>query len=66
MNQSAYVLRENTGTTGVLATAQAKRLRDKADVTELIFRRKLPRELVVAAPVRGAYVEVWDALQAEG
>ncbi len=42
-----------------------KRLRDKADVTELILRRKLPRSLAVAAPVRAVYKELWDALQAE-
>ena len=43
----------------------AKRLRDKADVTELILRRKLPHDLAVAAPVRNAYLELWDSLQAE-
>lgn len=44
----------------------AKRLRDKADVTELILRRKLPRDLAVAAPIRRLYQETWDALRAEG
>jgi hypothetical protein len=47
------------------ANSPAKRLRDKADVTELILRRKLPRDLVVAASVRDIYHETWDALQAE-
>lgn len=43
----------------------AKRLRDKADVTELILRRKLPRDLAVNPAVGALYVETWDALQAE-
>lgn len=43
----------------------AKRLRDKADVTELILRRKLPRELGVNSAVNKLYLETWDALQAE-
>ena len=47
------------------ANSPAKRLRDKADVTELILRRRLPRNLAVAAPVRTVYFETWDALQAE-
>ena len=47
------------------ASSPATRLRDKADVTELILRRKLPRELAVAAPVRDVYLATWDALQAE-
>jgi hypothetical protein len=42
-----------------------KRLKDKADVNELILRRKLPRELAVHAAVRVLYLETWDALQAE-
>lgn len=48
------------------ANSPAKRLRDKADVTELILRRKLSRDLAVAAAVRRLYLETWDALQAEG
>ncbi len=43
----------------------AKRLKDKADVTELILRRKLPRDLAVAPAVGTLYLETWDALQAE-
>jgi hypothetical protein len=43
----------------------AKRLRDKADVTELILRRKLSRDLVVNPAIRTLYLETWDALQAE-
>jgi hypothetical protein len=42
-----------------------KRLRDKADVVELILRRKLPRDFSVAEPVRCIYLETWEALQAE-
>ena len=42
-----------------------KRLKDKADVNELILRRKLPRDLAVAPAVRTLYLETWDALQAE-
>lgn len=41
------------------------RLKDKADVVELIKNRKLPRDLAVAPVVRTIYVETWDALQAE-
>ena len=47
------------------SNSPARRLRDKADVTELILRRRLPRNLAVAAPVRNEYLEIWDALQAE-
>jgi hypothetical protein len=43
----------------------AKRLRDKADVTELILRCKLPRDLAVDPAVKTLYLETWDALQAE-
>ena len=66
MNQSAYALRENTGTSGVLETAlaAANALADYG-MTELSLRRKLPRELAVATPVRDVYLETWDALQAE-
>ena len=42
-----------------------KRLRDKADVVELITRRNLPRDLSVASAVRALYQETWDALKAE-
>jgi hypothetical protein len=41
------------------------RLKDKADVIELVKARRLPRELNVAAPVRRHYTETWDALKAE-
>jgi hypothetical protein len=47
------------------AGSPARRLKDKADVNELILRRKLPRELGVAPAVRPLYLETWDALQAE-
>ena len=42
-----------------------KRLKDKADVNELILRRKLPRDLAVLPAVRALYLETWDALRAE-
>jgi hypothetical protein len=41
------------------------RLKDKADVVEIILRRKLPRDLAVDAVVRQLYLETWDGLQAE-
>jgi len=47
------------------AGSPARRLKDKADVNELILRRKLPRDLAVAPVVRALYLETWDALQAE-
>jgi len=43
-----------------------RRLKDKADVVELITRRQLPRDLAVATVVRDLYLELWDGLQAEG
>ena len=43
----------------------SKRIKDKADVTELILRRKLPRDLAVAPAIRKLYTETWDAIQAE-
>jgi hypothetical protein len=43
----------------------ARRLKDKADVTELILRRELPRELAVAEAVWDLYVQTWDAIRAE-
>src|ERR1039458_6174164 len=47
------------------AHSPLRRLRDKADVVELILRRKLPRDLPVAPVVRPLYLETWDALRAE-
>jgi hypothetical protein len=44
----------------------ARRLKDKADVTELIIARNLPRDLKVHTAVCAAYQEIWDALQREG
>jgi hypothetical protein len=41
------------------------RLKDKADVIELIKALKLPRDLAVDEPVRALYAETWDALQRE-
>jgi hypothetical protein len=49
----------------VAGTTASRRIKDKADVTELILRRKLPRELAVAPAVRALYTDTWDALQAE-
>jgi hypothetical protein len=43
----------------------SRRLKDKADVNELILRHKLPRDLAVHPAVRAPYIETWDALQAE-
>ena len=42
-----------------------RRLKDKADVIELIKALHLPRDLPVDAPIRPLYVETWDALAAE-
>lgn len=42
-----------------------RRLKDKADVVELISRRNLPRDLAVASAVRDLYLETWDGLKAE-
>ena len=42
-----------------------KRLKDKADVNELILRRQLPRDLAVNPAIRSLYLETWDALAAE-
>jgi hypothetical protein len=42
-----------------------RRLKDKADVNELILRRKLPRDFPVHPAVRTLYTETWDALSAE-
>ena len=47
------------------ANDPVRRLKDKADVVELIQTRRLPRDLNVATPVRRHYVETWDALQTE-
>ena len=47
------------------ANSPAKRLRDKADVIELILRRKLPRDLRVAEAIQQLYLETWDAVQSE-
>lgn len=42
-----------------------RRIKDKADVIELIIRGELPRDLAVAPAVRQLYTDTWDALQAE-
>ncbi len=42
-----------------------RRLKDKADVIELIKCLALPRELVIDETVRHLYTETWDALKAE-
>jgi hypothetical protein len=47
------------------ANNPTRRLKDKADVVELIKYRNLPRDLAVHPAVRALYTETWDALQAE-
>jgi hypothetical protein len=47
------------------ANNPVRRVKDKADVVELIQARQLPRDLPVAGPVRQHYIETWDALRAE-
>jgi hypothetical protein len=47
------------------SASKASRLRDKADVIELIIRRKLPRDLAVDEPVKHLYLATWDELKAE-
>ncbi|MBL9135010.1 MAG: hypothetical protein JNK85_04035 [Verrucomicrobiales bacterium] len=42
-----------------------QRLKDKADVVELIKERRLPRSLAVVEPVRALYQETWDGLDRE-
>jgi len=42
-----------------------RRLKDKADVIELIKALHLPRELAVDKAVRALYTETWDALATE-
>lgn len=42
-----------------------RRLKDKADVIELIKARKLPRDLAVHPAMRTLYIETWNALEAE-
>ena len=41
------------------------RVKDKADVVELIKHRKLPRELALVPAVQPLYLGIWDALEAE-
>jgi hypothetical protein len=47
------------------ANNPTRRLKDKADVVELIKYRKLPRDLAVNSAVRAHYLETWDALRDE-
>jgi hypothetical protein len=42
-----------------------RRMRDKADVTELIMRNALPRDLKVHRAIQEDYLALWDALAAE-
>jgi hypothetical protein len=42
-----------------------RRLKDKADVIELIQYRNLPRDLAINPAVRALYTETWDALRSE-
>ena len=47
------------------ASNPTRRLKDKADVVELIKHRNLPRDLAVNLAVRALFLETWDALQNE-
>jgi len=47
------------------SVSPTSRVKDKADVVELIKHRHLPRDLALAPTVRPLYLEIWDALQAE-
>jgi hypothetical protein len=47
------------------SNSPSRRLKDKADVIELIKALHLPRELAVDEAVRPLYFETWDALAAE-
>lgn len=47
------------------AISPLRRLKDKADVVELIKYRNIPRELAVAPAVRAIFEETWDGLKAE-
>ena len=47
------------------ASNPTRRLKDKADVVELIKSRKLPRDLAVEPAVRALYLATWDALESE-
>jgi hypothetical protein len=61
IDHEAYVLREGTGTSGVVETARlaAGRLADH------LIENKLPRDLAVDAAVQKFYLETWDGLKAE-
>ena len=65
----AYILRENTGTSGLehdsWSNSPTRRHKDKTDVIELIKALHLPRELAADEAVRPLYLETWDALAAE-
>jgi hypothetical protein len=47
------------------SASKSSRLRDKADVVELIIRRCLARDLAVDEAVKNLYVATWDELKAE-
>ena len=47
------------------ASSPLHRLKDKADVVELINRRSLPRDFKVVPAVAKLYLELWDGLKAE-
>jgi hypothetical protein len=47
------------------SSSQARRLKDKADVVELIKALRLPRDLAMDEAVRKLYQETWDALAAD-
>ena len=47
------------------AVSPTSRLKDKADVVELIKQRRLPRDLAVLSAVQRLYLQTWDDLRAE-
>ena len=64
IDHDAYILREGTGTTGVVETARlaAGRLADRL-IPHLM--PELPRALAVDAAVQRIYLETCDGLKAE-
>ncbi|HTY87144.1 MAG TPA: hypothetical protein VMB80_06740 [Candidatus Acidoferrum sp.] len=76
MDQAAYILRENTGTSGILETARtAAAILAEHEIPHLIVgglavqEHGYPRVTIdvdiVVPDVRALYLETWDALQAE-
>jgi hypothetical protein len=62
----AYILREHTPLKlDSWSESPLRRLKDKADVIELIQALHLPRDLPVDEAIRPVYVETWEALAME-